>query len=220
MTEVTGTTLTDVTGNGRNGIAKSDISTWTFDTTGPLGSAPLFGTGKVVNMLTAPGTDFATCCDWDEYSIMFFSKMLDADSWASATVYAAVFFTSANGDVGINRAYHPYKDKANNLLLKYYMNNDADAEISHAITTLGWMQHVITISKSAAAGAGEVKWFLNNVQIGATEAFSSAWSEAALNMAVIGGFSTVPANPWPGWIQGFALWNKILSETERNKVFF
>jgi len=208
LNETSGTVAADVTGNGRNGQYSADVSGWTPYDTGLDLSAPYFDGTRTVNLLPG-GTDFANCADWDECSILLCARAANLAMWTDGQVRQPLMLGSANGPGGLNR--HTVTKPGDNTFRSTCYFNGSKSESTHYTSTTDWMVMVLTISQAAS----EWKCWINQTQIGATDAIADTWTEANLTLAVIGAYTLAPVQPWLGWLACFALWDHSLTDAER-----
>lgn len=225
LNEQSGTTAADASGNSRTGVyqrsgSAQDVSLWVPFDYGLGTSAPFWGntgaaTSRCVELLASG--NFASCCNWDEYSMMIYAKPYSGDMWSDNAQYYMERHESNDGGSGINRAYFAYKATDNDIDNRSWFNGTARIITRSAPTGLGsgWHCYLWTVSQSANAFHA----YIDNQEIGGGTS-AGTWTEANLTLAVIGATAASGSVYWRGWLAYVTFWNKVLSAEERARVFF
>lgn len=171
--------------------------------------SPLYdGINDYTNIYSAT---FNGAFDGDEGSVMVWGKVANAGVWTDGTLRKAILLLSNGSNfIRIHRPGAP-----NNLI---EMNQVAGGTAKGATITVGptldWFQLALTWSRSAGVN-GEVRLYLNGAQSGATLTALGAWAgNLSATQTVIGAASTVPAEPWSGYLAHVPIWDRPITADE------
>lgn len=137
------------------------------------------------------------------------AKVDGAGVWTDgAQRYLLALYADANNLAAIR------KEVANNrVTLIYVAGGIIEFQSIDGLTTTDWMHLGMTWSKSA--GTGEVRYFLDGTQQGATDVSLGAWAEdLAVTTTVVGSFNTAALFPWHGQLAHAAVWDRPLMPAE------
>jgi hypothetical protein len=155
------------------------------------------GTNDYSNVFTAA---LAAAFDGDVGTLMCWGKVNAVGAWTDGVDRAlAVFYESTF----VNRLWL-YKFGGNNFRCLYRAGG-VNRVIDIPTTTVDWFCAGITWS----ASLDEVKGYWNGAQSGATLNGLGVWG-AAINRAIVGAQTTVPATPWIGYGAHCVLWDRVL----------
>lgn len=102
----------------------------------------------------------------------------------------------------------------NRIRMEYEANTILESQNNNGLVTVDWMQFLVTWSKSAGVD-GEVKYYQDGVQSGATDTALGVWAGVlAIQTTVIGASTTAPVNPWHGWLAHCAIYGRALTPAE------
>ncbi len=206
MSELSGLTMLDASGNARDGAYKG--------VGGPLlgqigigdgRNAPLFdGTDDYANAFSAA---LQAAFSGVAGTIVQWVKVSAAGVWSDSTTRRSLQFqVDANNLVRFGRG------TVNNQFVGAY--TAAGTTKSVVVTTAaptGWVHWAITWD----AGADEVKVYMNGVQTGTTQTGLGVWAGSiATTTTTIGAASTSGGNPWSGYIAHTAVWTSALNATQ------
>lgn len=161
------------------------------------------GNNDYVNMYS-PG--FASAFNTTEGTVALWAKVNGASVWTDG-VDRYLFRIG----VDANNLVYGYKYGAgNNTWLGYTAGGtDKSRAITNQPTT--WFHVAITYSATANA----VKVYFNGAQVGATLTGLGTWSGSlAATLCTVGSSSTVPANPWSGWLGRMVIYDVALPASE------
>jgi len=203
MAEPSGTTITDESGNGRNG-------TYTNVTLGATGigdgrtAATFNGSTSKANVYSA---SFAGAWNGDEFTLSMWVIVRAASVWSDAAFRNMMRF-----NVDANNTFFIQKRSAANTLQFNRVGAANNVNIQQGgFGSTAWMHVAVTCSKAAT----ELKAYVNAVQIGATGSPTGAWTGAlSATETVIGCFNTTPAQVWDGSIAHVAIFNSALNSTQ------
>jgi hypothetical protein len=227
MDDTSGTVATDLSGNDYHGQYNDNngaeaIENWpgASATDGPFASAPYFqdnsGTGGdrfLVDML-ASATGFATAADWDEATYAIWCKVENVGWWTDGLIHYPYYqVTSGNTNRLLNFGHK--SATSNQINFRLFLSGGSADLVTHAIAETGWYAVMLTVSRSA----NQMKAYVNGTQVGATVAVPSDWNDNTLTLATVGTSALSGASNWRGWLAGLTIWNKILTESERDSFF-
>lgn len=213
MNETSGLTAIDKSGNGYDG-------TYTGVTLGQTGigdgnTCPLFdGANDFVDIYSA---GLAGAFNKAEGSALIWAKMFDVGVWSDATArYAMMLQADASNNV------NPWRRHGNNdeLRSQYRAAGAVESLTSLAFTgELDWMLFGITWSKSAGAN-GEVKHYMNDAKVGATNTNLGIWVGAlAATTTVIGSLNNTPAGLFHGWLAQAMIFDTPLALADIQDIY-
>lgn len=199
--EPSGTVITDISPNARNGV-------YTGVDLGQPGigdgrTSPLFdGTNDYGNLYTA---SFRDAFNGLEGSCSIWIKMLDATSWSDTLTHNIFRFAP-----DANNQFYFRKQGTNTVALIYHAG--AVTKVLTATTTsVAWLHLAATWSKAA----DQAKLYLNGVQQGATMTGLGTWAGTlGATTTALGAADLVPTLPWRGYLAHLAFWNTPLSATQ------
>lgn len=200
LAESGGTTITDESGNSRNG-------TYAAVTLGATGigdgrtSATFDGATSVGNVFSA---SFQGAFGSAEGTVSAWCKVSAAGIWTDAAAHRVMrFAVDATNFVTIQ------KTSANNQLQwQYQAGGTANTRTKATTAPTDWIHVAITWSKAA----DEVKAYYNGVQEGATMNTLGVWvGSLAATTTCIGTSATAPAAVWSGTLAHVAVWASPLS---------
>jgi len=171
-------------------------------------TAPLFGTGSVVDLYSA---GFAADMSLTELSVAAWIRVLDNSVWSDSTVRRIL---TIGAHATTNVILLEKTATANTLRAAYVGASTTDSVSPTFYEALGktaWIHFGMTVSVLD----DEMKVYLNGVQSGSTQTTFGTWSGAiASTICVIGAANTSAASPWSGWIQHVGVWNETLSAAD------
>lgn len=199
--EPSGTVVTDMSDNGRNG-------TYTAVTLGQAGigdgrtSASFDGSTSYANVYSA---GLASAFNGPAGTITAWARVANAGIWTDNALHRiATFGADANNRVLLR------KDGLNDLRWTYIAGSTSK-EVALVTTTTAWFHSAITWDKAADA----VKVYFNGAQTGSTQTGLGTWAGSlANNTTVIGAASTSPSGVWSGRLAHVGLWSVALSAQE------
>lgn len=203
LAELSGATVVDESGNGRNG-------TYTAVTLAQPGigdgrtAAAFDGATSFANVYSA---SLDSAFNNQELTLMCWFRVV-AGTWTDATVRCA-----AHIGVDITNNYNALvKTGTNNQLRARYV---AGGTIKSAVFTTAapttWQHMALTVSKAA----DEMKMYIAGTQQGGTQTGLGVWSGALVNTkCTIGAEQTTLTQPWLGNIAHVALWTSALSAAQ------
>ena len=134
-----------------------------------------------------------------EGTMMVWAKVNDVGVWTDAVnrYLLNLYVDSAN-------QIYLRKTNANNQLYWHYeAGNIVENQGIGGVTTIDWFTLGITWSKSS----GEVRYYYNGVQQGATEVTLGVWvGNLSATRTIIGARDTAPSYPWHGWLGHCVVW--------------
>lgn len=200
--EPSGTTATDISGNGRDGV-------YTGVTLGQTGigdgrtAASLDGTTSYTNVYSTSLRDAFSAAAG---TVMVWAKASGAGVWTDG-IERRIINLSVNSS---NRVYITKNTASNSLTLLYAAGGTAKSR-TLTISSIEWNCFVITWDKAA----DEVKAYLNGVQQGATLTALGTWAGVlASTTTVIGASATTPTLLWSGSEAHVTLGNRALTAAE------
>lgn len=205
LSELSGTTAADASGNGRTGSYVNAVPGAQGVGDGRT-AAGFDGTSDAINVYSASLRD---AFNGSEGSLMAWAKVSGAGVWTDAANRNIVRVDSATaGNLVFIR-----KTTTNNTLQLRYSAGSTDKIIATTAFggALGWLHVALTWSKAA----DQVKAYVNGAQIGATQTSLGTWAGLPTSGAVaIGAASSIGAEAWAGSIAHVALWSTPLSAAE------
>lgn len=153
---------------------------------------------------------FRDAFDGAEGSVIVWGKVYDAGVWTDGAGHALMELrVDAQNRIRILKAI------ANNRLnVSYESGNIVEQRQLDGVTSTDWMCVGMSWSKSTGV-SGEVRFFVDGVQEGATEVGLGVWAgNLAVTTTVIGAGSTVPVLVWHGWLAHCAVWDVAVSPRE------
>ncbi len=171
-------------------------------------TCPLFdGATDFVDIFTA---GLQGAFDGAEGTLMVWAKVFNVGVWTDA---ADRFLFRLEVD-GNNYVFCAKTITNNRLFFRYTAGGVVEAQAVGGLTTIKWMCLGMTWSKLAGVN-GEVKYFFDGVQQGATDTALGVWAgNLAAATTVIGTSDTAPLNLWHGWLAHAAVWDVALTPTE------
>jgi hypothetical protein len=145
-------------------------------------------------------TDF----DGLEFSLAAWVKVSAASVWTDGATRTFARITNASNDTAYLR-----KEAGNNTLIARYFAGGTLKSVSFTFSGTGWFHFMMTVSKSAAAGSGEFKAYLNGAQQGTTQTALGTWSGALVSSgAAIGAAANNGSEPHSGNLAHCVLLNR------------
>jgi len=175
--------------------------------TGPDGKpVPLFdGANDFVDIYSA---SLNTAFSGAEGTAAIWVKVSAAGVWTDSTArYPLTLKEDANNSVIISKF-----TTDNTIRFAYEANNVIEPVADTSIGgSTAWNHLAVTWSKSSG-GTGEVKGYINGVQVGTTQQTLGVYAgELFINTTVIGAVSNAPASAWSGWLAHCAVWTTPLT---------
>ena len=156
-------------------------------------------------------TSLNTAFDGAEGTAAIWAKVRAASVWTDSTVrYLLTLKVDANNSVIVTKY-----TTDNTIRFAYEADNTVEpvADVTIGGST-AWNHLAITWSKSSGA-SGEVKAYINGVQVGTTQQTLGVWAgDLAATTVDIGAVSTVPASVWDGYLAHAAIWKTPLSAAQ------
>jgi len=198
--EKNGTVAQCLTNPAMNGTYSSDVSTWPVQTgIGDGNTAPYFdGTNDSVNILTVA---LIAAFNGTTGTVAIWVKV-PAAAWTDGTSRRAVSFQP-----DANNYVYTRKNLNANQLRHVFLGNAVGGGVNTAHTEIVWMPLAMTWNGAT------MQAYANGVVDGAPLAIN-AWAVPLAVAAVIGAWTTVPAEPWQGNLAHCALWNRVLTLSE------
>jgi hypothetical protein len=203
LTDPSGTTITDVSGNGRNGTYTGPTLA---NAPGPRGNknVPLFdGVNDYGSLYSA---SLNSGFNSSEGTLLAWLKVYNAAVYTDTT-YDRAIVIGADG----NNYVSLHKDQTANYLAVNYRAGSANKNVYIATSSLAWLQLGITWSVSA----DQVKAFFNGAQSSSTLTTLGTWagslSTTYTNLAAL---TSSPTQPWNGWLAYALLLNRAATATE------
>ena len=210
LTEHSGTVAHCLVNGAQNGTYSSDVSAMGIGTgIGDGNDAPYFdGTNDYVNIYSAT---FNTAFNGAEGSLSMWLRVGAAGVWTDATDRR---FLSLRVD-GNNYIIMQRVGANNNRVTTTYNAGAVGKTITHdGLSSTDWMHWAATWSKSSGA-TGEVKFYYNGSQVGATLDNLGVWAGNLSNtLTTIGAASTIPSAVWSGYAAHVAIWNTPLTAVQ------
>lgn len=204
LTETTGTTITDLSGNGFNGVA-SGITL--ANVTGPDGvnKCPLWAnTGAGHIDFYNAGLDAAL--NEQKFSVVAWIK---STNWGDTTIrYVWRFGADANNQVYLRKI-----NVADYGRPEYIGGSTSDkVDWSDAKTSGKWYMTTLTVDKAAE----EFKFYVDNAQFSTTQGTLGTYTGSLLNsICVLGNLiNSGGTNPWGGWLAYFAIYSDTILTLE------
>ncbi len=202
LAEPSGTVITDVSGNGYNGV-------YTAVTLGQPG----IGDGRTcakfdgsTSYANAYSVGFAGAFNNQEGTIAVWARIPTAAPWTDATTRRVIFFqVDANNRISFGRTATDGQ-----LALTYAAAGTTNTINIATGSTLNWMHLALTWSKSGDA----VKAYYNGVQSGATLTGLGIWAGALAATTTNVGSAGQPSLVWSGTIQDVAVWSTPLTAAQ------
>lgn len=205
--ETAGATAVDSSPEANNG-AYSGTGLVLANALGPHAdgnNAPYFdGANSRINLDSVP---FRSDFNGQELTISAWVKVSAAGDWTdSAYRSVCILLVDANNYLQIT------KNNTNNALRFFYKAGGTSKDVTGAYggqTT--WIHVCMTVSRTA----GEMKAYVNGVQVGTTQAIATNWAGALPGTRSNIGCNTGVTNEvWKGWIADVAIWKTALTPTE------
>lgn len=212
LNETSGTNAVDSSGNSRNGTYRDglDLANTALPTYFGGDYAPLWNaTGQdVVNWYTA---SLSSAFKSETGSISLMAKILDSSIWVDGSTHNLVQFRyDAN-----NYVYMAKMPTNNQLRFNHISPTGSKFLAPNVGGSLDWMHLVITWDINAGA-SGELKGYLNGLQVGSTVTGIGAWTVNGLdtNYTVIGSVTNTGSNMWKGWLGEAMVFDRALTASE------
>ncbi len=210
LNEAAGTAIADRAGSSYNGTGSANL---TYNHAGPgAGNKSIYFDGNEYINITGTGfnTAFPANCG-PQGSVCVWAK---TDDWVTG-VYTFTFLVNANNQVAI------YKNNTNDRMIGRYYAGAVTKEAPETIgqTSTDWRWYCITWDKNAGAD-GEMKFYVNNVQVGTTQTGLGTWSgNLATAGRAIGANDNVGGSGWLGYLSEFVLFSRAISQADRNVLY-
>jgi len=200
LNEVSGTTARCWVNPAQNGTYSSDVSTWPVGAgIGDGNTAPFFdGANDSVGVLTAA---LIAAFNGTTGTVAIWVKV-PAAAWVDG-----ISRRSINFEPDVNNYAYSRKNFNANQLRHVYAGNAVGGGVNTAHAEIVWMPLAMTWNGAA------MQAYANGVADGAPVAIN-AWAVPLAVNAVIGARTTVPVEPWHGYLAHCALWNRVLSLPE------
>jgi len=210
MTESSGTTAVDASGNGRNGTYSNVTLS---NSLGPDGAhnAPLFvpGSSSYVDWYSA---SLATAFTGTEGTFLIWLKVSAAAIWTNAVnYYMAYLYTDASNYMLIR------KDSGGANVIRDYQAAGTREVASHInISGTTWQLWGCSWSDTG----DEVQTWQNDAALGAAATGVGTWSGAlGANTTLIGANAKTGNTPWSGWMSHAMLINRAITVGELGQVY-
>lgn len=204
LKELSGTVVTDVSGNKINGTYANITLANTVGLN--LRPVPLFnGTNSRANILSTP---FTNAFNTAEGTIIGLAKIDNSTSWTNGLTKHII-----DWEIDSNNRILIRKESVNNRLSFYYVAGGTSKSVLtnvtpfNQITTPLWFDFALTWSKSG----DKVAAYINGLQLGVTQTGLGTWS-GTINWAGIGNAGS--NDSWPGWISDVATASRALTADE------
>lgn len=203
MSEASGTTALDISGNGRNGA-------YTAVTLGQTGigdgrtAASFDGSTSFNNVYSA---SLAGAFSGQEGTFSIWLRVSGSGVWTDGiTRRAILFLVDSSNRVGIHKAV------ANNEIdFLYVAGGTSKTGGVTSFSPTGWAHFALTWSLAA----DELKFYVNGAQSGATQTGLGTFAGAlSSTQTIIGSLSTPAAQVWSGFLAHAAVWNTPLSAAQ------
>lgn len=150
--------------------------------------------------------------DWNEWSFSIWARM---DAGVSTDGADHAIFQFGNGAVG-DEFFRLKKDDTNERLVLNYVADGGSLSLLGGVLTDNetWFNIIFTFD-----GDGDMALYYNNVVVVSGASPDTFNFTPTANQIAIGAQNTTPINPWKGHLAYCAIWNKILSETERGLIY-
>lgn len=150
---------------------------------------------------------FAAAFNGNEGTVAGWAKVFNADVWADG-VYRIGMRIAVDGN---NRLFLSKAPGANTIQFSWRGGGGAAQNFLIPSTSLEWMHWALTWSRTA----NETHGYLNGIEPVAAGTTPAAWAGALLNTeTIIGAKSTVPVEPWDGWLAHWDVWDRPLPPAE------
>lgn len=210
LTDTSGTTMTDVSGNLRNG-SYSGVAL--ANALGPKGKMVGYWDGSVA-YADAYSASLAGAFNGQEGSEIIWCKVSGVGVWTDgAARYAHYMAVNANNFVGMYRAVGnddfgwTYRAAAGGL--KTVTNTSMGSPTGWLLTGLTW-----------SLSNGRVRAYLNGSQQGSDVALADTWSGAlGVTNTLVGAASTTPTYVWRGWLAYAMVLNREATAPEMAQVY-
>lgn len=206
VTELTGTNADNAEGTAaRDGTYNADVSGWPTRATGPYnGSAPTFDGTEYVNIYTP-----SLAANWTPgvCTVCAYGKMSAWGDSVGKIILSLGYDGSANYlTIG--------KGSALNQTAFIYFAGGTIKYVQYPMAITDWVHYAMTVDMNAGA-SGEMKAFVDGVQVGSTQTGLGTWASAPIDTrCVIGAFRTTPSSAYYGNIAHVAIFNAALTPTQ------
>ena len=216
LTETSGTTVSDVSGNGRNGTYARNVTTMTTGDGIATGeTAPLFDGANDVADVYSAGLSAAFDVP---FSIIAWGKVA-SPAWTDGIVRNLWRF-----DVDAQNRVHLQKNSTSNQIYATYEANDIQKNPNAAgLSTTDWMFWLVTVDQTA----DELKLYYRlsggSLTLASTTTGLGVWSGGALSSTatVIGNADNTPAagfGSWKGYLNYVGIADGVLSADDRELI--
>lgn len=203
LSETSGSTAADSSGNGRNAV----YSGVTLNGTTFLNGDPAPNLDGINDLINAYSSSFATAFSGGEGTALLWAKVNSAGTWADSTLRRMLYF---GVDLN-NRLVFQKGTAANQVSLVYIAGGTNKSATINSFSTTTWFAVAVTWSKSA----DQAQYYVDGAAVGTALTGLGNWTGALANTTVtIGAGSTGANEPWYGSIANVALWDVPLNPTE------
>jgi hypothetical protein len=207
LTESSGTTIYDISGNGRNGTY---IGPTLANAAPPKGNKPIPLFDGVNDFGVLYSASLNTGMNKDEGTLYHFAKVYDASCWAGA--FRTAIMLRADAD---NYVYSRISSLANAYQMSYKAGG-TDKGLAFTISSLAWNQYGFSWSKAA----DQVKYYINGSQSGATQTSLGTWvGDISSTYTNLGANANTPSQTWYGWLASMILLNRPATATEFSRAY-
>lgn len=196
-------TAYDMSGNGRNG-AHTGVDYNQPGIGDGRRSVYLDGVNDYANIYSA---GLASAFNAAEGTLLIWFKVNSSASWNDGTArLIAQLRVDANNRVLIQKA----GGTANTLNFFYVAGGTTEQVNAGSVTSTGWIPVAFTWSKT-----GDIVRTYVNGTAGSTSGTLGTWAGSlGSTTCLLGASTTVPANPWHGWLAHCAVWSTPLTAAQ------
>lgn len=145
----------------------------------------------------------------DKGSIVVPAQVANAGVWADGILRYLVNIATPSSSIFINCPVG-----VNSIHFRYTANGAVSLQTTGGLANVDFASYGMTWDVSAGA-TGEVRYYINGVASGPTDAAIGTWlGDVNPAACVLGASSTVPANVWSGNIAPVPIWSEALSPDE------